>query len=234
MLWLRSFNANGAALPNVVRAGPPGCEETTYNFDYGNAHFVVLNEYYDGGSDRVTDGDITDALHGWLIQDLVASAKPVVLVFGHEPAFPQPDDDTGRLRQQNDSLNAHPQNRDRFWQTLKTHDVTAYICGHTHNYSAVRLRSDGSIDPSGTGGVWQIDSGHARGTGDTSSPRTDRSADYSASPAIFWMVITVFELPPNMVLGWIAIPSSGMGSSPLRGIMYMSPDFIGLIFSFCS
>ena len=190
MLWLRSFNANGAALPN--------------------------------------------ALHGWLIQDLVANAKPVVLVFGHEPAYPQPDADTGRLRYQNDSLNVHPQNRDRFWQTLNTHGVTAYICGHTHNYSAGRLRSVGSIDPSGSGDAWQIDSGHARGTVNTGSPGTGGPADYSVSRTFFWMVITVFALPPNIVLGWIAIPSSGMGNCPLRGIMYMSPDFIGLIFSFCS
>lgn len=123
---------------------------------------------------------------------------------------------------------------DRFRQTLNTHDVTPYFCGHTHNYSAVRVSSYGSIDPSGSGDVWQIDSGHARGTGDTGSPRTGGPAYYSVSRTIFWMVITVFALPPNIVFGWIAIPSSGMGNCPLRGIMYMSPDFIGLIFSFCS
>lgn len=172
MRWLRAFNENGIALPNIVHAGPPGCEETTYSFEYGNAHFVVLNEYYDGASDRATNGDVHDALHDWLIQDLDANAKPVVLVFGHEPAYPQPDAYTGRLRHEDDSLNIHPQNRDRFWQTLNTYGVTAYVCGHTHNYSAVRVRSDGSIDPSGTTGVWQIDSGHARGTGDRSAPST--------------------------------------------------------------
>ncbi|MCJ7735749.1 MAG: hypothetical protein MUQ10_00345, partial [Anaerolineae bacterium] len=38
---------------------------------------------------------------------------------------------------------------------------TAYICGHTHNYSAANI-----------GGVWQIDSGHARGIADTGARST--------------------------------------------------------------
>jgi hypothetical protein len=39
--------------------------------------------------------------------------------------------------------------------------VTAYICGHTHNYSVVNV-----------GGVWQVDAGHARGKGDTGARST--------------------------------------------------------------
>jgi hypothetical protein len=52
--------SGGVSLPSIVNAGPPGCEETTYSFDYGDAHFVVLNEYYNGTSDRGTDGDAAD------------------------------------------------------------------------------------------------------------------------------------------------------------------------------
>ncbi|TET54000.1 MAG: hypothetical protein E3J64_02675 [Anaerolineales bacterium] len=44
---------------------------------------------------------------------------------------------------------------------MRSERVTAYICGHTHNYSAV------NID-----GVWQIDAGHARGLGDTGARST--------------------------------------------------------------
>ena len=93
--------------------------------------------------------------------DLEANEKPVVFVVGHEPAFPQPDDESGRERHMNDSLNNHAANRDRFWQCLKDFDVTAYICGHTHNYSAA------VID-----GMWQIDAGHARGTADAGARST--------------------------------------------------------------
>ncbi len=59
------------------------------------------------------------------------------------------------------SLNQHPANRDRLWNLLKDKDVVAYICGHTHNYSAVEI-----------GGVWQLDAGHSRGMGDTGARST--------------------------------------------------------------
>jgi hypothetical protein len=131
-------------------------EETTYSFDYGNSHFVILNEYCDGASDTGTGGDIVDALYDWLFEDLNTTDKPHIFVFGHEPAYPQPDADNGRERHMENSLNQHPANRDRFWNLLREKGVVAYICGHTHNYSAVRID-----------GVWQLDAGHARGMGDT-------------------------------------------------------------------
>ena len=161
MIWLRNFNANGNTLPHIVRTGPAGCRETTYSFDYGDVHFVVLNEYYDGISDAGTDGDVTDGLYDWLGEDLTVNRKPVVLVFGHEPAYPQPDDENGRLRHEYDSLNQYPENRDRFWRVLVRFGVRAYICGHTHNYSSEIFE-----------GVWQIDAGHARGTGDQGARST--------------------------------------------------------------
>ena len=58
MDWLRIFNRDGNTLPNIVNVGPAGCAETTYSFDYGNAHFVVLNEYFDGSSDVGADGEV--------------------------------------------------------------------------------------------------------------------------------------------------------------------------------
>jgi hypothetical protein len=161
MEWLRVFNRDGYTLPNIVNAGPSGCEETTYSFDYGDAHFLVLNEYYDGKSDCASDGDVQDALYNWLIADLETNTRPIVFVFGHEPAYPQPDQESGRLRHETDSLNAHPAHRDRFWNELVAYGVVAYICGHTHNYSVV------NVD-----GLWQIDAGHARGTGDTGARST--------------------------------------------------------------
>jgi hypothetical protein len=123
--WFRVFNRNGNSLPNIVNTGPPGCEETTYSFDYGDAHFVILNVYYDGKRDRGVNGDVVVELHSWLVADLTSNSKPVVFVFGHEPAFPQPDQDSGRIRHQYDSLNANQFNRDRFWSTLVDHGVTA-------------------------------------------------------------------------------------------------------------
>ena len=39
--------------------------------------------------------------------------------------------------------------------------MRAYICGHTHGSSVTRVK-----------GVWQADSGHARGGGDPGAPST--------------------------------------------------------------
>ncbi len=149
------------SLPGIVRSGPPGSEKTTYSFESGNVHIAMLNEYYDGTSDRAGDGDVADALYSWLEADLSANKKPVVFVVGHEPAYPQPDADNGRLRHEYDSLNSHPASRDRFWNLLSAKNVTAYICGHTHDFSAVKINN-----------VWQIDVGHARGSADTGAMST--------------------------------------------------------------
>ena len=163
MDWLCSYDYG------TVNPGPSGCPETTYSFDYANAHFTVLNEYCNTSGDTATDGNIPDHLYNWLVADLAATSQPFVFVIGHEPAYPQPDEDTGRLRHVGDSLDQYPANRDRFWDLLVAEQITAYICGHTHNYSAVRIDENGVI---GGDGVWQIDAAHARGVGDTGAPST--------------------------------------------------------------
>lgn len=162
--WLRNYNFdnNGIGiLPDIINNGPSGCPETTFSFDYENVHFVVLNEYCDTKGDSVTHGDIPNHLYDWLVDDLVKTTKDHIFIFGHEPAFPQPDADNGRVRHLTDSLNLYPVNRNRFWSLLKQTSVVAYFCGHTHNYSVVNFD-----------GVWQIDSGHARGQADTGAPST--------------------------------------------------------------
>ncbi len=155
LAWLRTYDYG------PVNPGPSGCPTTTYSFDYRNAHFVVLNVYCDADGDAVTDGDVPDHLYEWLAADLEATDQTHVFVFGHEPAYPQPDADSGRTRHVGDSLDAHPEHRDRFWNLLADRGVVAYICGHTHNYSAIRID-----------GVWQLDAGHARGMGDSGARST--------------------------------------------------------------
>jgi hypothetical protein len=100
-------------------------------------------------------GDVQDALHNWINDDLFNTLQPIKFVIGHEPAFPQPDSESGRLGNEDDSLNAHVDSRDRFWQTFVDRGVTAYICGYTHIFNVYLYN-----------GVWQVDVGHARGFGD--------------------------------------------------------------------
>jgi hypothetical protein len=155
------YDSNGPAEPNIVNLGPEPCPHTTYSFDYQNAHFVALNVYCTEDSHWGIDGGITDVIYDWLAADLAATDAEHIFVFGHEPAFPQPDEKTGLIRHQGWSLDEYPEARDRFWQLLKDEGVAAYFCGHSHNYSAVRID-----------GVWQIEAGQAMGTRAAPSPGT--------------------------------------------------------------
>jgi hypothetical protein len=164
LAWLRTHTggAHGpGALPDLISRGPAGCPDTTYSFEHGSVHVAVLNLYCDATGAAATDGDVSDALYAWLAADLAATEKPHVFVVGHEPAYPQPDAHSGRLRHLGDSLDQHPAHRDRFWSLLAAEGVTAYVCGHTHGYSATRID-----------GVWQIDVGHSAGMGDSGARST--------------------------------------------------------------
>jgi len=110
-----------------VSSGPTNCEETTYSYDVQDMHIVVLNEYYNGSSDTGTDGDVVDELFDWLKDDLRSSTQPYKIVLGHEPAYPE-------VRHVGDSLDGHLNNRNRFWNLLKTERVTAFLGGHEHYY----------------------------------------------------------------------------------------------------
>lgn len=161
--FLRDYNydPNGPAEPNIVNQGPDSCPHTTYSFDYQNAHFVALNVYCNEDSAWGIDGSITDTLYDWLAADLAATEKTHIFVFGHEPAFPQPDAQTGLTSHYYESLDQYPAARDRFWALLQQYGVRAYFCGHTHNYSATLIDS-----------VWQIEAGQAMGTRAAPSPGT--------------------------------------------------------------
>ena len=160
MTWIRSEYTDGNSVRTPLKYftnqdGPTGCVETTYSWDYGNAHFIAINEYWNGGtapgSDVATDGDIVTQLYDWLAADLAANTKPVVFIIGHEPAYPF-------NRHVGDSLDKYPAHRDAFWDLLESKGVYAYITGHTHYYSKYQKN---------VGGTWQIDLGNA---GNSPSP----------------------------------------------------------------
>jgi len=79
MVWLRIFNRDGNTLPNIVNVGPAGCAETTYSFDYGNAHFSIIdsNKDFSPGSKQ----------YQWLEQDLAKSKAVWKFVFHHHPLY---------------------------------------------------------------------------------------------------------------------------------------------------
>ena len=161
MEWMRAHNKNGNSLANIVNLGPESCKETNYSFDYKNTHFVILNIYSSDTCDNCTHGEINDFLYAWLKDDLQKTKKENIIVIGHEPAYPMPDMETTRLRHAGDCLNQVPATRDRFVKLLQDNKVIAYVVGHTHNYSIVKIHD-----------LWHIDVGHARGIEDMGARST--------------------------------------------------------------
>jgi hypothetical protein len=209
MTWLRNeyHTGNGVRTPLkqfTNQDGPSSAEETIYTWDFGNAHFIALNQYWNGISDTGTNGDIVPALYNWLAADLAANTQPVVFVFGHEPAFPF-------HRHVGDSLDAYPANRDAFWSLLEDNGVQAYICGHTHVYSKYQPNPDKT---------WQLDVGNA-GNDSSSAPDNQTFADVTVSETAVrfdvWQSTTMGGTEFEMIDSW---------SVPIELLMQLSPAVI--------
>lgn len=181
VVWLRDWAKAG--VPLRVRSGPTGAEDTTYSFDFGNSHFVVYNQYFDGRSDAVRGKEgLPEATLQWLAEDLAANRKPLVWVVGHRPIRSLPDMDSGRLRHGGESVSSNKARRERFIKLLAKYKVRAYFCGHTHNASVGKVN-----------GIWQVDAGHARGAGDTGAPSTFMKVRVSGTRA--W--VDVYRADPT-------------------------------------
>ena len=211
MTWVRSAYSS---LPFLVNEGPTGCETTTYSFDYGNAHFVSINIYYNGTTDAGTDGDIVDALYNWLAADLAANTKPAVFVIGHEPAYPQ-------FAHVGDSLDGHPDNRDRFWKLLNDEKVIAYLCGHTHYYSALQQSQTGAYPCDAF--TWQIDCGNSGNPRELEQTFIDITVTDTDVTFNTWRGTQ--DIAFTMTEGWtVEIPSVVTSNpSPADGAMGVSP-----------
>lgn len=152
--------------------GAPPYEENVYSFDQSSVHFAVLNTNYAYRSRHWRtdhplyprghhEGEITDAQLTWLDRDLTharALGARHLLVFAHEPAFPNGGhiQDAMYYRARFENV---LERRRRFWNLLVKHEVLATFFGDEHNYS--RTRIDADIDPSFTRTVWQIITGGA-------------------------------------------------------------------------
>ena len=112
-----------------------------YSFDYGSAHFTILDTDQVGLENR-----ITGVQYDWLEKDLGdARARGAKHLFVFEHAQPYPvSSHIGS------SLDAFPADRDRFQALLEKNKVEALITGHEHLY-----------DDSVHGGVREIIAGGA-------------------------------------------------------------------------
>lgn len=144
LLAIKSKFSSYAFSPNP---GPNGSGDTTYSFDVGDMHIIVLNQYWDGNSNGKCDwsvpgggidaddscfkydsgdgGYIPDELYNWIENDLNSNTKSWVIVTGHEPLYPWG-------RHIGDSLDDDKLNRDKLEQLFISKNVTAFVGGHTH------------------------------------------------------------------------------------------------------
>jgi predicted phosphodiesterase len=144
-----------------------GSKYTTYSFDEGNSHFVVL-DIYSGLEffEEKHSGRIYNALYNWLEKDLSETKKENIFVFAHQPFWETGGEDktvlvnvdykehylniaktkgADSLKWFEEHYTSKIKSREDFWNLLSKNNVIAYFCGHTHHYSAKKYD-----------GVWEI------------------------------------------------------------------------------
>ena len=130
--WLNVFGSDNHPELKLPDNGPANEKYMSYAVVHKNALVVGLDEYA---------GMWHHAVHsvnqGWLDSQLEVNTKPHVFVFGHEPAF---------RTYHTDCLDAHPDQRDAFWRSLKAAGGRLYTCGHDHYYDNAQV-DDGNGDP---------------------------------------------------------------------------------------
>ena len=106
IMYLRFF-----ALPDN---GPAGLEQEFYSFDYGNAHFVVLNSSY----------NTNEAAKQWLREDLQSTTKGWKFAMFHHPAYPAFED----YKSIDESI------CENWVPILEDNGVDMVFVGHQHEY----------------------------------------------------------------------------------------------------
>lgn len=139
--------AKFASYPYSPNPGPKGSRNTTYSFNVGDMHVIILNEYWDGDTGgkckwsapygglntddscfKYNAGDggfIPDKLFDWIKNDLSHNTKKWTIVVGHEPLYPYG-------RHVKDSIDENVTNRNKLENLFISNNVTAFVGGHTH------------------------------------------------------------------------------------------------------
>ncbi len=172
---------------STYRAGPvrPGRDNTTFSFDLGNAHFVLLDQYLESVTGVANPrACVFEETLTWLEQDLHQNAKPFIFIFGHEGAFPISEapynnhygDSLDDVNCPGNYLSSQPNlrpMRDKFWALLRKYNVTAHFVGHSHAASVqiikdlnsvTRVNGGESLNPSN--GVLEVDDGYGSLSGE--------------------------------------------------------------------
>lgn len=126
LMYLKFF-----ALPGN---GPTGLKQEFYSFDYGDAHFVILN----------SGNNTSETVKQWLQQDLEATDKKWKFVAFHHPAYPVVYDYKGIDR----SI------RENWISILEQNEVDMVFVGHQHVYMRTHPIFQGEIQSDSYGIVY--------------------------------------------------------------------------------
>jgi Icc protein len=130
--WLHVFGSDDCPQYKLPGNGPGGEKYMTYSVLHKNALILGLDQY--GGMKYHLAHSINQ---DWLDEHLANNTQPHVFAFGHEPAF---------RTLHYDCLDAHPDQRDAFWSSLKSAGARMYFCCHDHYYDHARV-DDGDGNP---------------------------------------------------------------------------------------
>jgi len=122
-LWKNAFGTN------IPDNGPADETGLTYFVTNKNALFIGLDVFNTNHPARINQE--------WLDKVLAKNKLPHVFVFAHEPAF--------KLLQ-SDCLGAHPEERNKFWDSMKRAGARVYFSGHDHVFDHARI-DDGDGNP---------------------------------------------------------------------------------------
>ena len=101
--------------------GPPDLQGQVYSFDYGNAHFVILDSQV--GEQAHFVPDMLEQQRQWLDKDLAATTQPWKFVFMHRPLYGN----------KANGILAHL--REAFEPIFEKHRVDAVFTAHDHVYA---------------------------------------------------------------------------------------------------
>ncbi|MCX7970458.1 MAG: metallophosphoesterase [Negativicutes bacterium] len=143
-----TYNGNGRAVyPVYLRGlfGLPGDSQPAgltgvYSFDFGDAHFVVLDSQIDELSGEIPD--LAERQREWLAADLSGTSRKWRVVFMHKPMYGRGNRDWGaKLR--------------HWWEDLLVAGrVDIVFSGHEHVYSRTRPLLPDGCDPAERGVVY--------------------------------------------------------------------------------
>lgn len=131
----------------VPANGPEGLNGQVYSFDYGNAHFSVLDSQ--AGEEREFMPQMLDLQKVWLEQDLKATSKLWKIVLIHRPLY------HNRPKGGDEDL------RDAFVPILDKYHVDVVFSGHDHVYARSYPLYDGAAVESPKAGTIYVTSGRS-------------------------------------------------------------------------